>query len=79
MRSYGTLIARYRHARDRTEARWIADPPAPASAFSEADRLERRWLADVAGAHLSDGRPSWVRRPWRAVDRAARIDKELVP
>ena len=79
MRAYGTLIARYQHARDRTEARWIAEPPATATAFSESERLERRWLADVAGAHLADSRPSWVRRSWKAADRAARLDKELVP
>ena len=79
MRAYGTLIARYRHARDRTEARWIAEPPATATAFSESERLERRWLADVAGAHLADGRPPWVRRAWKAADRAARLDKELTP
>ncbi len=77
MHAYGTLLARYRHARDRTEARWISDPPTPESAFAEADQLERRWLADVAAARLGDGRPSWVRRSWKAVDRAAHIDKEL--
>ncbi len=77
MHAYGTLLARYRHARDRTEARWISDPPTPESAFAEADQLERRWLADVAAAHLGDARPSWVRRSWKAVDRAAQIDKEL--
>ena len=79
MRAYGTLIARYRHARDRTEAKWIAEPPATAAAFSEGERLERRWLADVTGAHLADGRPPWVRRAWKAADRAARLDKELTP
>ena len=26
-------------------------------------------------AHLSDNRPVWVRRAWRAVDRAAGIDR----
>jgi secernin len=77
MHAYGTLIARYRHARDRTEARWISDPPASASAFAQADELERRWLADVAAAHLPDGRPRWVRRSWKSADRAALIDKEL--
>ncbi len=79
MRAHGTLLARYRRARDRTEARWISDPPAPASAFSEAVRLEDSWLADVAAARLPDGRPSWVRRWWRTADRHAHIDKELVP
>jgi dipeptidase len=78
MHRYGTLIARYRHARDRVEARWVSDPPTPESAFAQADQLERRWLADVAAAHLADGRPWWVRRSWRAVDRAATIEKELL-
>ena len=78
-------MPRYRYARDRTEARWIADPPTPAVAFAEAERLERRWLADVAAAHLPDHRPRWVRRAWKTTDRAARIDlpvdieKELHP
>ena len=80
-----TLMPRYRYARDRIEARWIADPPSSASAFGEAERVERRWLRDVAAAHLSDNRPVWVRRAWRAIDRAAGvdrtadIDKELHP
>ena len=78
-------MPRYRYARDRTEARWIADPPDSASAFGEAQRLERRWLGDVAAAHLPDSRPRWVRRAWKAIDRAAQIDlavdieKELHP
>ena len=69
-----TLMPRYRYARDRTEARWIADPPSSASAFAETDRLERRWLGDVAAAHLPDSRPAWVRRAWRSIDRAADVD-----
>ncbi len=83
--AHATLMPRYRYARDRTEARWLADPPTPADAFAEAERLERRWLADVAAAHLPDHRPRWVRRAWKATDRAARIDlpvdieKELHP
>lgn len=83
--AHSTLTPRYRYARDRTEARWIADPPTSASAFGEAERLERRWLGDVAAAHLPDDRPVWVRRTWKALDRAAGIDlavdieKELHP
>ncbi len=83
--AHSTLMPRYRYARDRTEARWIADPPDSASAFGEAQRLERRWLGDVAAAHLPDSRPRWVRRAWKAIDRAAQIDlavdieKELHP
>ena len=85
MSAYSTLMPRYRYARDRTESRWITDPPASASAFREAEWLERRWLGDVAAAHLPDNRPSWVRRAWKAIDRAAGmdrpadIDKELHP
>jgi hypothetical protein len=73
--AHSTLMPRYRYARDRAEARWIADPPDSASAFGEADRLERRWLGDVAAAHLPDDRPSWVRRAWKSIDRAAEIDR----
>jgi secernin len=78
LRAYGTLIPRYRHARDRTEAGWIADPPSSVAAFDRAAQLEQRWLADVVGAHLPDTRPSWVRRAWRGYDRAAHLDKELI-
>lgn len=74
MAAHSTLLPRYRQARDRTEARWIADPPASASAFRHAELLESSWLADVLAADLSDSRPSWVRRSWRSIDSAARID-----
>jgi hypothetical protein len=77
MVAHGTLLPRYHHARTRTESGWLADPPSSEAAFHEADHLERQWLADVSSAHLRDGRPAWVRRSWRAVDRAARIDEEL--
>ncbi len=76
--AYSTLLPRYRYARNRTEARWIADPPPSESAFRAADQLERRWLDDVGAAHLDDARPAWVRRTWRTIDRAAGMDKELV-
>ncbi len=75
MAAHSTLIARYRYAGDRTESRWLADPPTSATAFGEAARLERRWLRDVAAADLGDGRPMWVRRAWKAIDRAADIDR----
>jgi secernin len=78
LRAWGTLIARYRQARDRTEAGWVADPPVSAAAFDRAEQLERRWLADVVGAHVTDTRPSWVRRSWKSYDRAAHLDQELV-
>ena len=50
LRDHGGLLARYRHARDRTEATWLTDPPSSADAFDAADDLEADWLADVAGA-----------------------------
>jgi secernin len=78
LRAWSTLIPRYRQARDRVEAGWIAEPPTSASAFDRAGQLERRWLADVAGAHLSDTRPAWVRRSWKSYDRAAHLDQELL-
>ena len=77
MTAHSTLIPRYHHARTRTERDWIEDPPPSASAFRQADHLEREWAADLAAAHLRDRRPPWVRRSWRAIDRSARIDKEL--
>ena len=75
MAAHSTLMPRYRYARDRTESRWIAEPPPSASAFREAEWLERRWLGDVAAAHLPDNRPLWVRRAWKAIDRAAGLDR----
>jgi dipeptidase len=78
MAAYSTLIPRYQTARSRTETRWIADPPSAGEAFDQADRLERRWFADVAGAHLEDSRPAWVRRAWRRMDEAAHFERELV-
>ena len=72
--AYATLLPRYRGDRDRTEAGWIADPPDPVEAFARAGHLEHRWREDVAGAHLPDVRPGWVRRAWRAYDRDARLD-----
>src|SRR5580704_2758129 len=77
MVAYSTLMPRYRYARHRTEARWIADPPPSPSSFRAADQLERRWLDDIRDAHMSDGRPAWVRRTWRTIDRAAGLDEEL--
>jgi secernin len=77
MAAHSTLMPRYRYARDRTESRWIAEPPPSASAFREAEWLERRWLGDVAAAHLPDNRPLWVRRAWKAIDRAAGLDRPV--
>lgn len=71
MVSHAALLPRYRHARDRTEAIWIAAPPPGAEAFALADRLEAAWADDVEGAGVPDGRPRWVRRSWRALDARA--------
>ena len=78
MVAFSTLLPRYGYARNRTEARWIADPPPSESAFRAADRLELRWFDDVGAARPGDTRPAWVRRAWRKIDRAAGMDKELV-
>jgi secernin len=72
-----TLLPRYAQARNRTEARWIAEPPPSESAFRVAEELELRWLDDVVSARLDDTRPAWVRRAWQSIDRAAGMDKEL--
>ncbi|MFZ4518052.1 MAG: hypothetical protein ACOYOP_06670 [Microthrixaceae bacterium] len=71
----GTLLARYRAERDRTERAWLADPPGTAEAFALADGLTERWRADVVGAEQPDRRPALVRRKWAAWDRAAGIDR----
>ena len=66
-------------------------PPCPRPDRSQVDlrspdvgnglRPGRRAGSEVVGrrgpAHLPDGRPWWVRRSWKATDRAAAIDKEL--
>jgi len=67
------LLPRYRHARDRTEMEWIADPPSSADVFASADRLETAWLADL-GDGVADHRPRWVRRSWRAFDATAGME-----
>ena len=71
LRDHGDLLARYRHARDRTESTWLADPPSSAVAFGAADELEAEWLADVAAADVPDRRPRWLRRMWDGLDEAA--------
>ena len=78
MHDQPALVARYRHARDRTEAAWLADPPDSATAFAEATRLEERWADDVVSAGLPDRRPSWVRREWREHDRDAGFSPQPV-
>jgi len=64
-------LARYAHARDRTEAAWLTEPPTTVDAFAEADRLEETWLTDVVGAELPDRRPRWLRSLWETWDVAA--------
>lgn len=63
------LLARFAHERDRTEAGWLSDPPAAASAFQAGDELERRWTRDVIDSALPDRRPFTVRRWWSRQDR----------
>ncbi len=65
------LLDRYVAERDAVERRWIADPPEPDAAFTEADDLTERWISDVAGAKRRDVRPPWVRRYWQVRDRRA--------
>jgi secernin len=64
------LLPRYRQARDRTEAEWLADPPPSVEAFAIAEQLEAAWWEDLAGV-AADRRPAWVRRSWRRLDEAA--------
>lgn len=73
LRDHPASLARFGPERDRVEAGWLADPPEAAAAFAEADALEERWLADLVRADLPDRRPAWLRRQWRATDRAAGI------
>ena len=45
--------------------------PSSAEAFAAADDLEEVWLKDLVDADPTDTRPGWLRRRWRAMDRAA--------
>jgi dipeptidase len=71
LRDHVASLARFGPERDRVEQAWLADPPDGAEAFATADALEERWLADLTRAGLPDRRPGWLRRQWRATDRAA--------
>ncbi|HEY0902640.1 MAG TPA: hypothetical protein VGE14_01975 [Marmoricola sp.] len=71
LHDHPAALARFGTERDRVEATWLADQPDPAEAFAAADELEHGWLADLVGAGLADRRPTWLRRQWRATDRAA--------
>ncbi|MFI5043412.1 MAG: peptidase U34 [Acidimicrobiales bacterium] len=68
---HGALLARYRHARDRTEAAWLSDPLTTEEAFAAAGDLESGWTADVEGSGMPDRRPRWLRRVWDRLDRDA--------
>lgn len=73
LRDHPASLARFGPERDRVEAAWLAEPPSGADAFATADALEDRWLADLVAADLPDRRPAWLRRQWRATDRAAGV------
>jgi dipeptidase len=73
LRDHPASLARFGPERDRVEAAWLAEPPSGAEAFATADALEARWLADLVAADLPDRRPAWLRRQWRATDRAAGV------
>jgi dipeptidase len=57
--------------RDDLQRQWLADPPASASAFSEADALLAQWTQELVLPR--DVRPWWVRRYWLERDRRARL------
>ena len=65
------LVAR---ERDAVEARWLASPPDPADAFTEADRLLAEWSVKIESRSVSDRRPWWVRRYWRHRAQLAGLD-----
>jgi secernin len=55
--------------RDQMEARWLASPPEPETAFRQADEALARW--EAALPRLTDHRPWFVRRYWRVRNRRA--------
>ncbi len=59
--------------RDAVESRWLATPPEPADAFTEADQLLERWTDAVWGTEIGDTRPAWARRYWRVRNRRAQL------
>lgn len=66
-RAWGALAP----GRDAVQDAWLADPPTTAAAFSEADDLTTSWIEQLTGTQERDPRPAWLRRQWRALDRAA--------
>jgi secernin len=73
LRDHASALARFGGERDRAEQEWFHDPPSSAEAFAAADDLEEAWLKDLVSGNLVDTRPGWLRRRWRAIDRAAGI------
>ena len=73
LRDHGRSLARFGTDRDRIEKEWFDAPPSSAEAFATADRLEEAWLEDLVRADLAETRPGWLRRRWRAIDRAAKM------
>jgi secernin len=71
LRDHTAALARFVDERDKVEQDWLHDPPGSAEAFAAADDLEEAWLRDLLAADLTDTRPGWLRRRWRAIDRAA--------
>lgn len=69
VRDLGSLLPRYRRARDEVEAEFLASPPPSAEAFARGAALEREWLSLVGEGR--DSRPGFVRRRWRSLDEAA--------
>ncbi len=59
------LLLLFAKERDEVEAKWLGAPPAPETAFAEADRLLADWTARVAAADTGlDHRPRFVQRYW---------------
>jgi secernin len=73
LRDPGRLLAAYRAERDDLEAHWLAEPPDPAEAFTEADAWTRRWITAVRGADTTDRRPRRLRRYWGVRDDRAGV------
>jgi secernin len=76
LRDVPAALAAYGAERDQVEKDWFHDPPGSEAAFAEADALEEKWLRELVRADLPDRRPGWLRRRWRATDRAAGMPEE---
>jgi dipeptidase len=72
LRDLSASLARFGAERDRTEQRWLAEPPPSAQAFAEAAELAGRWADELRRAQLPDVRPRWVRSQWKRFDQEAR-------